>query len=186
MKLGRTSLIILVSGIITVAFISLGITHIKIANQQYQLGDELTIAHSRLDNLQLRQLYEEKIELEHKLTETQFELEAAKETFRQDIASITVTEAVFIIADNCSVYIDEISSPGIADDSYQDIACSVISLDITASGDLSNLIDYISMLNDNFTTGFIMSAVLSDINFPYVDVVGTARIHLIAYTYRGE
>ena len=37
MKLSRTSIIILVIGVITVAFMSLGITHFKITNQQYQL-----------------------------------------------------------------------------------------------------------------------------------------------------
>ncbi len=200
MKLGKTSWLILTLGIIIVAFVSLGIARSQQIQEQKQLDEKLSVAELRLDQLQLKQLYAQKNELEGRLSETTIQLEAAKNALRQSIESIEVTDSLFEIAEACGVEIAEISSSELGSDTLGEITCSVIRLTLSVEGDVPNLILFIIKLNNGFTTGVVRSVEINiqeeadeeadeeteGEQFEEEIKKPSANIRLVIYTYQGD
>ncbi|MFC1908785.1 hypothetical protein ACFLXD_02830 [Chloroflexota bacterium] len=187
MKLSRTSWLILITGIFVVSVGSLGFTHSQQLKEQDQQSDVLTIAEKRLSQLQTKDLSIQQEEMEEQLSQVRSELKSAKEAMRLSIESIEETDALFQIAETCSVNITDIGSSGIGDDKVLDISLSNISLTVRAEGDLPNLIDFVIKVNTDFTTGYIKSA---DINIPATTdeelVLPLVYIQIIVYSYQGD
>ena len=161
MKLGKTSLLIIVLGIFIIAFGSLGLARSQQVEEKSQLEDEITVAEKRLSNLQLKQLYSQNEELEEQLNDALSHLEVAKDSLRQTIESTDVTDSLFQIATASGVEITAINSSDIGEGELEDIACSVTRLTIMVTGDVPNLISYVTKLNTDFTTGLVTSAGIS-------------------------
>jgi hypothetical protein len=161
MKLGKTSLLIIVLGIFIIAFGSLGFTRSKQVEERSQLEDEISVAEKRLDNLQLRGLYTQQEELEAQLDNALSQLDVAKDALRETIESTEVIDSIFQIADASDVKIIEIGSSDISSDKLEGITCSVVRLNIRAEGEVSNLISYVTNLNTGFPTGLVTSAELN-------------------------
>ncbi|MFC1913799.1 hypothetical protein ACFLXF_00780 [Chloroflexota bacterium] len=157
MKLGKTSLLIIVLGIFIIVFGSLGLTRSQQVEKKSQLEDEIAIADTRLSNLQLKELYTQKEELEEELNDSLSQLEVARAVLRQSIESANVTESLFQIASASGVEIASISSSGISEGELDGIKCSVVKLTIGVVGDLPNLISYVTRLNTDLTTGLVTS-----------------------------
>ena len=205
MKLGKTSWLIIVLGFFIIAFGSLGLARSQQVEEKSQLVDEITVAEKRLSNLQLKELYSQKEELEEQLNDTLSHLEVAKDALRQTIESADVTDSLFQIATASGVEITDISSLGIGEGELEDIACSVIKLTIMVTGDVPNLISYVTKLNTDFTTGLVTSAEISVLGEAQEEMEGeaeeeeegeeeeseeadkpTANIQLIIYSYEGN
>ena len=116
MNLSKTSWSILITGIFIVSVGSLGFTHSQQLQEQEQQGDVLTIAEKRVSQLQTKDLSIQQEELEEQLSQVRSELESAKEAMRLSIESIEETDALFQIAEICSVNITDIGSSGICND----------------------------------------------------------------------
>jgi len=145
-------------GIIIVAFGSLGIARAQQVEQQDQVEEEITVAERRLDNFQLKQLYSQKEGLEERLEETVSQLKATKDELNQSIESIGVTESLFEIASANDVEITQISSSDISTDKLAGITSSIARINLSVEGDVPDLISFITALNNDFTTGVVMSA----------------------------
>ena len=158
MKLGKASWLILTVGIIVVAFGSLGMARAQQVGQHDQVEEEITVAERRLDNFQLKQLYTQKEELEERLEETVSQLKATKGELSQPIESIGVTESLFEIASANDVEITYISSSDISSDKLAGITSSIARISLSVKGDVPDLISFITALNNDFTTGVVMSA----------------------------
>ena len=158
MKLGKTSLLILILGIFIIAFGSLGIARSQQVDQQSQLEDELSVAEKRLSNLQLKELHLQGQELEEEINQARTQLQAAKDVFSQSIESIDVTDSLFDIAEACDVVINEINSSAITKGALGDITLPVIKLTLNVEGDVPNLISFVTKLNNDFVTGVAESA----------------------------
>ena len=158
MKLGKTSWLILIVGILIIAFGSLGFTRAQQVDQQGQLDNELSVAEKRLANLQLRDLQNEKLNLDQQLEQAQFQLKTAKDALRQPIESIEVIDALFEIAAASNVVITDISSSGISRDKLQKIDISVSKLNIGVRGTVLDLITFVTNLNTDFAAGVVESA----------------------------
>lgn len=185
MKLGRTSWALLIGGILLIIFASLGFAGTRQLRQQENLANELSVVEQRVAKVQLEQLTAQQEQLKAKLDQANAELEAAKTKLRQPNESIDVTDLVFQIAESCDVTIQEISSNGLGQKGVAAINCSSLGLSLVASGEVLDLITFISRLNTDFTTGLVGSA---DIVIPevYEEELPSARIQLSVYNYQGD
>ncbi|MFC2002178.1 hypothetical protein ACFLUZ_06760 [Chloroflexota bacterium] len=206
MKLGKISWIILSVGIVMVAFASLGIARAQQVREHEQLQEEISITETRLAKYQLKELHVRQSDLEEQLNQATSNLKAAKDNLRQPIESIGVTGSLFQIAESCGVEITGISSSGIASDKLTGITCATIRLAIDVEGDVPNLISYVIKLNNDFTTGVVMSVQSNPQEMTEEETEGeqtgeevegepgeeeeaekpSAHIQLAIYTYQGD
>ena len=161
MKLGKTSWLILIAGVVIVAFTSLGLARSSQVNEHEQLNEELTVAETRLTNVQLKELQAGKGELEAQLDESTAQLKAAEDNLSQSNESIDVTDFLFVIAQACGVIINNISSSDLSSDKLAEVNCSVSHLSINVEGEVSSLISFVTKLNNDFTTGVVDSVDIS-------------------------
>ena len=161
MKLGKTSWLILILGIFIIAFGSLGVTRAQQVKEQSEAEDNLAVAEKRLSNLQLRDLQNDKLNLEQQLEQAEYQLNQAQESLQQPIASIVVTDTLFDIAEDCGVVITQVSSTDIGKDMLQDVNYFVIRLSIVAEGEVLNLVNFVTKLNTDLPTGVVQSADIS-------------------------
>ncbi len=185
MKLGKASWLILIAGILIIAFAGLGIARAQQLNEHSQLDDELSIIETRLSKFQLKELSSQQADLEKQLEEAVIQLEIAKDNIRQPNESIHVTDVFFEIAEVCNVEVTRITSSGETSDELGDIICSAMPLTATVTGDVSNLISFVTKLNNDFTTGIVKSVAIV---IPGESEEGkpTANIQLAVYTYQDD
>jgi hypothetical protein len=160
-KLSKTSWLLLSVGIFVVVVASLGLTRSQQIQEQDKLSDELSIAETRLDKLQVKELRQQQEELQVQLDESTIQLTAAKDTLHQTAESIDVTDELFVIAQACGVEIMDISSAGVRSDKLEGIDCLSITLNVMAEGELPNIISFVIRLNNDFTTGIVKTAKIS-------------------------
>jgi hypothetical protein len=201
LKLSKTSWLILIVGVVIVAFASLGLARSSQANEHEQLNEELTVAEMRLANFQLKDLQARKGEVEAQLDEATAQLKAVKDDLSQSNESIDVTDFLFMTAQACGVVINDIHSSDLSSDELADVNCLVIRLSIAVAGDVPSLIHFVARLNTDFTTGVVDSV---DISIPEIteEEVGgvetenstepeepeipSASIRLSVYSYQGN
>ncbi len=182
MKLSKASWLILSTGVFVVVVAGLGLTRSQQIQQESQLGDELGLTQTRLTKFDIDQLRQQQADLQKQLDESAIQLTAAKDKLHQNIESIDVTDEFFRIARSRGVTVASISSSKISTEKLGDIVCSVIELSGTATGKVSNLINFVTGLNTDFTTGVVRSVQMSipeatDQNEP------SATVRLVIYTY---
>lgn len=185
MKLSRTSWVLLIGGILLIIFASLGFAGVRQLRQQEKLSDDLSVAEQRVAKLQLEQLTNQQEQLKSQLDQANAEFKAAEARLRQPNESINVTDSIFQIAESCRVTIESLSSPGMTTGSVAKINCLVMSLNITATGDVLDLISFIARLNTDFKTGVVKSAEISVPEASNEEDAPSALINLSVYSYEG-
>ena len=191
MKLSKKSWLILTAGIVIMAFVSVDIAHSQKIQEQNQLQEELAMAELRLGKFQLEELASQQEELEKQLSQTISQFEADKAILSQPIKSITASDTLLNIAQDCDVEITEISSSASVNGNLEGITCSVLPLTVRVEGDISSLISFVIKLNSNFKNGDVKSV---EISIPETsggeeqeeEEKASANVHLLIYIYQGD
>jgi len=165
MKLSKKGWTLLGVGILIVAFVSLGLTYLKQANEQKRLDEELFLAEQKLNSLELKSLYSEEEELDKHLSQLTAQLQSNpdKVVLSQPLISTDITDTLFDIAELCAVEIYSITSSGLGSGGLESLTCSALPITVTVKGDVANLITYITKLNDDFANGTVQAV---QINVP--------------------
>lgn len=184
MKLGKASLVLIVVGILVIAFASLGAVRSQQVSQHDQIGEELDLTQLKIKQFQLEQLSQQQAELEAELSQTTSEFEAAEAALAQQMGGIAISSLLFDIARACGTEVVEISSSGTASEDLGGITCSVLTFNAGIEGDLLPLISFITRLNDSLATGFVKSV---NISVPEAasGEKASANIQLVVYNYQG-
>ncbi len=184
MKLSKISWLILSAGVFIVVLAGLGLTRSQQLQEQTRLDEELVITETRLNNLQVTQLRQQQEELQEQLDENIIELAEAKDKLRWPIASVDVTDEFFSIAHYHGLEVMRLSTSTIKPEMLTVIGCSTISLTASVTGDLSDVINFIISLNNDFTTGIVESI---NISIPETSSENqpSANIQMIIYSYEG-
>lgn len=185
MKLGKTSLLLIATGVVVIAFASLGIARAQRLREQDRVNEELFMATHRLEQFQLEQLHSQQEELEKQLSQTSSELETAKATLSEAIGSINASDALFNIAETCGVEVTEITSAHPVVGMLEEIPSSVLTLGITVEGHLPNLVRFIISVNNDFVLGTVQSVAI-EVPQDTAEEAPSATISLRIYTYRGD
>jgi hypothetical protein len=103
----------------------------------------------------------------------------------QPNGSIVTSGILFDIAEAYGVEVTEISSSGPTNGELEGIACSVLPLTARVEGDVPALINFITRLNSDLTTGVVKSA---EISIPETtdEEESSANIQLVIYNYQGD
>lgn len=184
MKLSKTSWIILSSGVFVVILIGLGLTNSQQAKEHSAVKDELSIAEMRLDKVQSTGMQNNLEELQLQLNESMIRLAEDKDRLRHIIESIDVVDEFFLIASYCDVEIMNLSSSKISNDVLKGIPCSVVTLNATVTGKVTDIINFVISLNHDFSVGVVESAQIS-IAEQLDSEESTGSIHMTIYSYEG-
>jgi len=191
MRLGKKAQIFLAGGIFVVLMASLFMVYSQHNQEQSRLSDELSLVQLALAGFSPEKLSAQQRVLESRLTRTELELGTAKTKLRQSILSIEVTDTLFDVADTHNVEIIGIDSPGVTDEELEGVSLSILSLTAMVEGDVSNLVNFIVELSEEFPTSVDASV---EILFPTsvdeseeTDVEKPiASIELRIHTYEGD
>lgn len=185
MKLSKTSWLFIIVGIFIILLVGLGVVRSQQVRQLGQLNEELALAQSRLEAIQLDRFSHRQEELEQQLSQSTPQPETAKATLSQPIGSIAISDTLFNIAEANSVNITELSSSGLASEELAGVTCSVLPVWARIEGDLTNLASFITQLNDELETSVIKSV---DITVPETtgEQQPIANIQMAVYTYQGD
>ncbi|MFC1993189.1 hypothetical protein ACFLV3_05230 [Chloroflexota bacterium] len=185
MKLSKKRSILLTVGIFAIILAILGTVRSQQVHEQKQLSDELHLVELKLREFQIEQLSHKQQELEKQLIENMSQPESVEGTLPQPPGSITANDTLFSIAEACGVEVTAIGSSGLARDELGGIPCYALTLTTRAEGNLSDLISFITMLNNDINNGIVRSA---EIIVPAAtdEQKPSAGIRLIVYTYQGD
>ncbi len=182
MKLSRTSWLTIIIGIFLIVLASLGVVYAQQIREQKQLDDKPIQARLKLTELQIEQLPLQKAELEKQLSQTMSELETTRATFSEQIETVTVINTLLDVAAARSVEVVELTfseAPG-----KQAGNGSIKALSAKVSGDIPNLVSFISTLNGRLTTGIVETLT---INIPGTTTENaSASIRFVVYNYGGS
>lgn len=183
MKVSKTSLLLVVLGILIIAFANLSAMHSQQVSGQKLLDEELALARTRLDKIKLDELYVRQSDLMNELEETSAQVEASKNALSGPLDSIEVSSTLLDLAAQNSVRVTSITSSGVSPDDLEGIAASALNLTIRVEADLPELLAFVSALNNRFSTGLARSVDLSVA--PALDRP-SASINLAIYSYQGK
>jgi len=185
LKLSKTSWLLLTIGIFIITFAGLGIVRYQQIQEENQLGKELTLTETELNGFQLEQLSYQQAELEKQLSQATSQFETTKAMLSQPTGSIYTSGVLFDTAEAYGVEVTELGSSSLASGELEGVPCSVLSLTARVEGDVSDLIGFITELNNNLATGVVQSV---EISIPETtsEEEPSANIQLVIYTYRGD
>jgi type II secretory pathway pseudopilin PulG len=192
LKLGKTSYLFVILGVVAAIFAGLWVMRSQQAQEQERLSDELSVAATKLDNFNSDELLSQQAELEGQISQTLSQLETAKATVSQSAESISVSGTLFDIAELAGVEITAITSAQQSVNKWQEIPCLFLPLTVTVEGDVPSLISFIAKVDRTLTTAVIRSAVITipettDGGDSSAEVqLPSADIQLGIYSYQGE
>jgi hypothetical protein len=180
-NLSKTSWIILSVGVFIVVLAGLGVTYSQQIKEKNELQDELAVTDLRLEKFNIAELQQQESQLLEEIEAETAKLESALAEIQQTIESIDVTGTCYLIASQSDVEIIDISSTEIGNAEMGELGLSKIALSVGVTGSLPNIVDYIAELNDNFTTGHVVTVQMN-----FGDIPPYASIQLVIYSYEGD
>jgi hypothetical protein len=189
MKISKTSWLILVVGVFGVAIAALGLLRTQQIRAESELKDNLSVAETRLEKMQVKDLSQQVSDLQAKLEESKTLLAAAQDKMTQPVESIEVTDRFFAMAKSCNVEVQTIGSSTKKSKSLEGVGCSTITLNASVQGSVANLINFVIKLNTDYATGIVETA---QITIPASTETGSGGmpsidIMMTIYSYaRGE
>ena len=185
MKLNKKIWVIIAVGIIVIALAGLGIARFQQIDEQKQLEEQLAQIQTLLKGIQLEQLSSQQAELEEQLNQITSQFEESRDILSQSSGSIAVSSILFDIAEAQGLEVTEVSSPGLTSENFSGTTYSVITLGATTEGEVSNLVEFVTELNNHLVTGVVRSI---KIIIPESDDGNKAsvNIQLVVYFYRGD
>lgn len=180
-NLSKTSWIILSVGVFVVVLAGLGVTYSQQIKEKNELQGELAVTDLRLEKLNIVELQQQESQLLEEIEAETTELESALARIHQNIESIDVTNTCYLLASQNGVEVIGIGSTETESAEIEDLGLSKITLNISVSGPLPDIMDYITDLNDEFITGHVVSVQMS-----FNEAPPHASIQLNIYSYEGD
>ena len=184
MKLTKTSWLIIIIGVFIIFLVGLGVIRSQQVGEQNELNEKLAVAQSKLQAIQPERLSHRQEELEQQLSETISQSKTGRAILSQPIGSISISDILFDIAEANNVEVAEISSSGMAQNKLEGVSCLALPLTTRVEGEITDLVGFITQLNEDLATGAIQSL---EISIPATaDRKPTAKIQMVIYTYQGS
>ncbi|MDO8567958.1 MAG: hypothetical protein Q7R57_04500 [Dehalococcoidales bacterium] len=157
LKLSKTSWALLATGILVITFGSLGITRSQQLSEAKQLSDNLSVAQSRLNKLEMKDLYAQQDNLNAQINQISSDLQTDQAKLINPNDSITVVDSLFRIAGASGVEVVQIASSSLSNRSLEKVGFVTLPVSAIVKGEMPNLIDFVLRLNKDFFTGAINS-----------------------------
>ncbi|MBA7671460.1 hypothetical protein ES703_79618 [subsurface metagenome] len=183
MRLGKKARVFLGVGIFAILMGSLIMAYLEQDREQDQLSQELSSAELLFEK-QEADFESERLPLrvgilESQLTRIDSELVTVKTRLHRSIESTRVTETCFDVAEIAEVEIIKCSSQNSTTVDMEGVNLSILSLTVTAEGNISKLVDFIRELSGQFPTG-VQESVEIDVEQQ------SATVTMSIHTYEGD
>jgi hypothetical protein len=185
MKMSRASWMIIAAGAFLILLVGMGLTRSGQIKEQSKANEELRLAETRLNKTQVTSYQTQINELEAQLADTTSMAEEAKERLKQTVVSVDVADKFYEIAAFCGVTVESIGTQPIADFVFNSVNCETTSVTSAVSGNLTNVINFIIGLNDNYATGYVQSVQFT-ISGETLEATANAAIQMIVYSRKGS
>ncbi|MFC1870371.1 hypothetical protein ACFLYE_03785 [Chloroflexota bacterium] len=170
-KLSKTSWLLLLVGVFTIAFAGLGLVYSKQSSEQGNLTQELSQAQLILAKSSPTDFSTQRNELENKIAQAQSEMEEVKATLSFLEESIEASDSIFAIAETCSVSVAEVRTSAPSGTDIKGVGYFIIPLTVRLEGDIPNILQFVLNWTESHPTGEVKSVQLS---IPGMDSVGEA------------
>ena len=158
LKLSKTSWLILAAGLFLVVLAGLGMTRSQQVKEQTKATSDLNLATKQLATIQTSSLSQQLETLKTKVDESQALLNDAQAQLHQTVISVDVADQFFKIAAFCSVNITNLTTTTISRAKFDNVTLSTTSLSATVTGQKTDIVKFITSLNDGYVTGTVQSA----------------------------
>jgi hypothetical protein len=185
LKLSKTSWLILSAGIFLVVLGSLGVTRSQQLKEKSKLDEDLRSSTIVMDKIQTDTLQQQLDDLQQRAEEGEVLLNEARERLNQTVVSVDVSEELFAIAEYCGVTVVTIGTTPIKPNKFEDVGLDMTSMSITALGDLASLVNFVSSLNDDYTTGLVKSFQISIPDSSDESESPSINIQMTIFSYEG-
>ncbi len=192
MKLNKTIISLIVSGIFLIIAVSLAMSASSQNGEKNKLTGQLSTLRARLQSIPLEPLSAQQSNLEKQLEQTGPQLENTKSQLSQNVTSASISSVVFGAAKTFDLTVSELTSTDPAKEELNGVTMSGISVTANITGNSNDVVSFIKTLSCNLKT-----AVIKSVNMTIPETTGndttvktaanaTARIELIVYTYQGN
>ena len=188
-KLSKTSWLILSAGVFIVVLAGLGVTRNQQMEQQSVAEEQLELAETRLNKYDLTQLRYRVDELSRLVDEKKAEVEESRDRLDSTVVSADVVEQIYAIAVFSDVIILDLSDSPIVNESLSGVKVQQTALSARVTGELGNIIDFITNLNHNFTTGYTVNAQITVLNVVDDDDIhanASGTVQVFVYSHEVE
>jgi hypothetical protein len=185
-KLTKTGWLILAAGVFVVVLGSLGVTRTQQLKEKSQLDEDLRNSTEVLEKLQATDLSNQRDDLQQKVEEGQVLLQEAAKRLDETVVSVDVSDELFDIAEYCGVTVMRLSTTPIKENVFEGIGLDVTNMNVLVNGNLSNLVDFIVSLDNDYTTGLVKSF---QINVPHASSSNespSANVQIMIYSYEED
>ena len=180
LKLSRKSWMIIIFGTLTIAIASLGLNLYQQMDRYNRMKDSYLQTQDNLEKIQLTNLTATKSDLENTLVTVTSDLRIAESQFVRPVESSEIAQKLFDIAQKHSLQVSAMNSSVPFMETIGGISLWRTSFSARVEGDESNLIRFISDMDNNFTTGFITAAIINVPEDPLL--VPSADFQMYIYT----
>lgn len=159
-KLSKTGWLIILIGLLAIAFSALGMTYSQQNREQTRLNQELALAQLLMKKTSSNYA-EEKRSLEDSTVKTRAELGTLKATLSPGNESIEAVDTLFQIADACQVTMVDIASAPPAPENVSGMPFSALSLAVRIRGRSADILQFISNWTEKNITGIVKSVAIT-------------------------
>jgi hypothetical protein len=184
-KLTKTGWLILAAGVFVVVLASLGVTRAQQLNQKSKLDADLSNSTQVLEKLQVTDLRQQLDDLQQKVEEGEVLRDEAAQRLNETVVSVDVSDELFTIANYCGVTVMNLVTTPIRQGQLEGIGLDSTTMNIHVDGDLPNLVNFITSLNNDYTTGIVKSYQIS-VPMSSGNASPSANIQIIIYSYEGN
>ncbi len=190
MKLSRTALLILGTGIFVIAFGILFMGYSQQSGEQERVEEELSAAQELLPQLiSEKEDWESQLtQLESQLTQATSSLNSSKARFPQAVESIEYDEELFLIAHACDLEITNLTASEPTDLEVEDVIYTVTYFEVEVQGEISDMLCFINTIatGEYFTPATIELVEMEVPELEGAEGNPSVTITLVIYSYQGE
>jgi hypothetical protein len=185
-KLTKTGWLILAAGVFVVALASLGVTRTQQLKEKSKLDQELESSTQILEKLQTSDLRQQLDDLQQKVEETEILKDEAAQSLNETVVSVDISDELFTIADYCGVTVMNLVTSPINQSKYANINLNSTTMNIHVNGDLPNLVNFVTSLNNDYKTGVVKTYQISVPSDSSGNQSPSASVQIIIYSYEAS
>jgi hypothetical protein len=160
-KLGKTSWIFLVIGVVLIASVFLSLTYSRQRDEQSQVNSQLTAAKQKLALSNNDELLAQKEQINKQIDSYYAQIDSTKSKLSSSKDSISATNDILFAAQTTGVEVVGIDSPGLSTEQLRGTLCETLTINIQVAGDVVSIGAFVKELSRIFPTSIAQTVQVS-------------------------
>jgi len=163
----------------------LGVVQARQAQDGNMLSNELLASEQKLNDFQLNQLKDKQSEVENRLNDLKTQTLEAKSILSESIESISASDTLLAMVEDYNLDIEKMNIAEFTSDDLGEIECLILPITIEVSGDVPDIISFITALNGEPGNSMVRAAEI-DASMDVEAEKPVSVIKLVIYMYQGD